>query len=104
MKLPVRDNDKSIGTMDIPVRVPTVIVAVAYDEVPKKRPKLTNRAIGQRDDFRCQVSGEYCPDVSVDHVVPKSRGGAKKSWRNMAWMRKDLNGKKGNRTLKEMGW
>jgi 5-methylcytosine-specific restriction endonuclease McrA len=39
----------------------------------------------------------------VDHLLPKSRGGPN-AWVNLAWMRRDLNQKKGNRTLKEMGW
>ena len=104
LKLPIRDQDKFLGSIHGHVRVPTVIVKASYADVPKKRPKLTNRTIGQRDGFRCQVTGEFCPDGSVDHLIPKSRGGAKKSWRNLAWMRKDLNNKKGDRTLSEMGW
>lgn len=105
MKLPVRANDKSIGTVHGPVRVPTVIIAVRYDKVHKKRPKLNNRGIKERDGARCQVTGDYCPNNgSVDHVHAKSRGGEKKSWRNQVWMRKDLNHKKGSRTLEEMGW
>lgn len=104
MTLLVRDGDKSIGTLHGRVRVPTVIVAVSYAKVPKKRPKLTNRAIAERDGFRCQVTGEYCPtNGSVDHLVPKSRGGAKKSWKNMAWMKAKVNQKKGDRTLEEAG-
>lgn len=104
---PPRENhpgDKFLGSTHGPVRVPTVIVKASYADVPKKRPKLDNRGIKQRDNCRCQVTGDYCPDGSVDHLVPISRGGAKRSWRNMAWMRRDLNGKKGARTLAEMGW
>lgn len=110
LALPIRPSrgehpaDKSLGSMHGPVRVPTVIVKASYTDVPKKRPKLDNRGIKQRDGCRCQVTGDFCPDGSVDHLVPKSRGGAKKSWRNMAWMRRDLNNKKGSRTLEEMGW
>ncbi len=105
LALPIRPGDKSLGTVRGLVRVPTVIAAVNYDKVPKKRPKLDNRGIKQRDNCRCQVTGEFCPDNgSVDHLIPKSRNGAKKSWRNMVWMRRDLNSKKGSRTLGEMGW
>jgi 5-methylcytosine-specific restriction endonuclease McrA len=79
-------------------------VAVTYAKVPKRRPKLTNKAIAERDGYTCQVTGEYCPKSgSVDHLVPKSRGGAKKSWKNMAWMRADLNHKKNDQTLEEAG-
>jgi len=110
LALPIRPvkaghpGDKFLGTVRGQVRVPTVIAAVNYANVPMKRPKLDNRGIKQRDNCRCQVTGEFCPDGSVDHLIPKSRGGAKKSWRNMVWMRRDLNSKKGSRTLREMGW
>lgn len=99
-----RPGDKWLGTVHGQVRVPTVIVKSSFADIPKKKPKLDNRGIRQRDGCRCQVTGEYCPDGSVDHLVPISRGGASKSWTNMAWMRKDLNNLKGSRTLKEMGW
>ena len=104
LALSIRPGDKFLGTVRSLVRVPTIIVAVNYDKVPKKRPKLDNRGIKQRDNCQCQVTGEFCLDGSVDHLIPKSRGGAKKSWRNMVWMRRDLNSKKGSRTLREMGW
>jgi 5-methylcytosine-specific restriction endonuclease McrA len=105
LALPIRPQDKFLGTMRGHVRVPTVVVKSSYAKVPMKRPKLNNRGIKDRDHGRCQVTGEYCPDNgSVDHLDPKSRGGARKSWRNLAWMRKDLNSRKGSRTLAEMGW
>lgn len=105
LALPIRPQDKALATVRGPVRVPTVIVAINYTKVPKKRPRLDNRGIRERDHGRCQVTGEYCPENgSVDHLTPKSRQGPKKSWKNLAWMRKDLNHLKGNRTLAEMGW
>lgn len=105
MKLPIRPTDKAIGTIHGPVRVPTVIACVTYAKMPPKYPKLSNQGIKERDGARCQVTGELCPENgSVDHIHPKSRGGHKKSWRNQVWMRRDLNQKKGNRTLDEMGW
>ena len=105
LALPIRPNDKSVGTIHGRVRVPTVIACVTYAKMPPKYPKLSNQGIKERDGARCQVTGELCPNNgSVDHLHPKGRGGAKRSWRNQAWMRKDLNHLKGNRTLEEMGW
>ena len=105
MVLPIRPTDRSIGTVHGLIRVPTVIACVRYAQMPKKYPKLNNQGIKRRDGARCQVTGEYCPNNgSVDHVHPKGKGGAKKSWRNQVWMRKDLNHLKGNRTLEEMDW
>jgi len=100
LTLRVRPEDKTIGTTHGPIRVPVVICAVRYDKMPKRRPT----SIAERDSYVCQVSGDFAPDGSVDHVIPISRGGSRRDWRNQAWMRKDLNNRKGNRTLREMGW
>ena len=75
--LPIRPQDNAVKTMRGPIRVPTVIVAVNYAKVPKKRPKLCARAIRERDGNRCQYTGRVLrPDKgSLDHVLPRSRGG-----------------------------
>ena len=75
--LPIRDQDGAVHTVRGAIRVPTVIVAVNYAKVPKKRPKLCARAIRERDRNRCQYTGRVLrPDEgSLDHVVPRSRGG-----------------------------
>jgi 5-methylcytosine-specific restriction endonuclease McrA len=81
-----------------------VIVAVNYAKVPKKRPKLCARAIRERDGNRCQYTGRALrPDEgSLDHVVPRSRGG-KNAWENLVWAGKDVNARKGNRLPQEAG-
>jgi len=103
IKLPIRDGDEVIHTARSQVRVPTVVLCVKYEGRTKKRPKLDNRAIRSRDRCICQVTGEFAPDGNVDHDIPRSRGG-KDTWQNLRWMRKDLNAKKANKTLAEMGW
>jgi 5-methylcytosine-specific restriction endonuclease McrA len=93
-----------VQTVRGPIRVPTVIVAVNYAKVPKKRPKLCARSIRERDGNRCQYSGRVLsPDEgSLDHVVPRSRGG-KNSWDNLVWSSKEVNARKGNRLPHEAG-
>ena len=54
--LPIRPQDNAVQTVRGPIRVPTVIVAVNYAKVPKKRPKLCARAIQERDGNRCQYT------------------------------------------------
>ncbi len=104
IRLPIRESDLSIGTMRGPVRIPRVVLSVQYAGRPVVKPRCDHGGIRQRDRAVCQVTGEYAPDGNVDHLVPVSRGGARRSWRNMAWMKRDLNARKGNRTLVEMGW
>ncbi len=49
INLPIREQDEAVQTVRGQIRVPTVIVAVNYAKVPKKRPKLCARAIRERD-------------------------------------------------------
>ena len=102
--LPVRDGDHAVRTLRGPIRVPTVIVAVNYARVPRKRPKLCARAIRERDGNRCQYTGLLLhPDEgSLDHVVPRSRGGAD-TWENIVWSAKEVNQRKANRLPHEAG-
>ena len=102
--LPVRDGDNLVRTARGPIRVPTVIVAVNFSRVPKKRPKLCAKTIRERDGNRCQYTGKLLrPDEgSLDHVLPRSRGG-KDEWGNLVWSDKTVNAKKGNRLPHEVG-
>src|SRR5437870_11313179 len=73
--LPVRPQDNAVQTVRGPIRVPTVIVAVNFAKVPRKRPKLCAKTIRERDDNRCQYTGKVLKpeEGSLDHVVPRSR-------------------------------
>ena len=102
--LPVRPQDNAVRTARGAIRVPTVIVAVNFARVPKKRPKLNARNIRERDGNRCQYTGRLLhPDEgSLDHVVPRSRGGAD-TWENLVWSAKEVNQRKADRLPHEAG-
>src|SRR5213082_1722496 len=102
--LPVRSQDNAVQTARGPIRVPTVIVAVNFARVPKKRPKLCAKTIRERDGNRCQYTGTLLKpeEGSIDHVVPRSRGG-RDAWENCVWASKAINSKKGNRLPHEAG-
>jgi 5-methylcytosine-specific restriction endonuclease McrA len=102
--LPIREGDNAVHTARRAIRVPTVIVAVNFAKVPKKRPKLSARNIRERDGNRCQYTGRLLhPDEgSLDHVVPRSRGGAD-TWENLVWSAKDVNQRKADRLPHEAG-
>ena len=102
--LPIRPQDNAVRTARGAIRVPTVIVAVNYARVPKKRPKLNAKNIRERDGNRCQYTGRLLKphEGSMDHVVPRSRGG-KDAWENLVWSSKDVNARKGNRLPHEAG-
>jgi 5-methylcytosine-specific restriction endonuclease McrA len=102
--LPVREQDRSVQTVRGKVRIPTVIIAVNYSKVPKKRPKLSARSIRERDGNRCQYTGRLLHPVegSLDHVVPRSRGG-RDTWENLVWAAKEVNHRKADRLPHEAG-
>ena len=86
------------------IRVPTVIVALNFAKVPKKRPKLCAKTIRERDGNLCQYTGKFLrqDEGSLDHVLPRSRGG-KDQWENLVWADKAVNACKGNRLPHEAG-
>jgi 5-methylcytosine-specific restriction endonuclease McrA len=104
LKLPVRDEDRSIHTPRGAVRVPTVIVAANYAKVPVSRPRLGARGIWERDGGVCQYTGrKLAPhEGNIDHVIPRSRGGVT-SWENCVLSHRDVNSKKGARMPNEVG-
>ena len=82
--------------------LPSVILLSRYVRVPTSRKiPLTRRGVLRRDGWKCA----YCFKAAntVDHVHPKSRGGAD-SWENLVASCLPCNNTKGNRTLAELGW
>src|SRR2546425_7338763 len=102
--LPIRDSDHAMHTVRGAIRVPTVIVAVNFAKVPKKRPKLCAKTIRERDRNRCQYTSRVLrPDEGrLDHVEPRSRGG-KAAWENLVWSAKEANQRKAARLTHEAG-
>jgi 5-methylcytosine-specific restriction endonuclease McrA len=102
--LPIRPQDTAVHTVRGAIRVPTVIVAVNYAKVPKKRLKLCAKTIRERDGNRCQYTGKLlkADEGSLDHVLPRSRGG-KDTWENLVWSSKEINTRKADRLPHEAG-
>ncbi len=104
LTLPVRPGDRALGTVRGPVRAPTVIVCARYDKVPLRRPPFSARAVRLRDGNRCQYTGRLlgAGEGSLDHVLPRSRGGAN-TFENVVWSDRRVNNRKANRTPEEAG-
>ncbi len=82
------------------IPLPTVIRLRHYIKVPYKEIPLTRKNILHRDSHSCQYCGYTGEDLTLDHVVPRSRGGGE-FWENMVTACVRCNIKKGNRTPKE---
>ncbi len=80
--------------------LPTVIRLRYFIKIPYKELALNKKNLIQRDNHSCQYCGYKGSQLSIDHVIPKSRGG-KDIWENVATACIECNIKKGNRTPAE---
>ena len=105
-KLPIRDWEFEINTPKMKIRAPICTVALLYEKMPEKLFRKTPNADGikMRDRNRCQYTGVELNrnNFSIDHIIPKSRGG-KDHWTNMVACDKSINFKKGNKMNSELG-
>ncbi len=79
---------------------PSVIRMVYLIHRPRPRVKLTRREVFIRDGWTCQYCGRQAGDLTIDHVVPKSKGG-EHSWENLVSACKPCNHRKGGKSLGE---
>src|ERR687892_1599267 len=80
---------------------PHVIRLVQYVRVPRAvKRKISRRALFARDGWRCQYCGTSTGKLTLDHVVPRSRGGDS-VWENVVTSCGPCNLRKGNRLLEE---
>ena len=77
--------------------LPSIVRLVRYIHIPRKRVELTRKNILKRDKFRCQYCGRTQNALTIDHIIPKTKGGAD-SWGNLVCACVKCNNKKGNRT------
>lgn len=81
---------------------PVVILLTRYVRVPGGRTvPVTRRGVLRRDGHRCAYCGRSA--ATIDHVLPRSRGGAD-SWENLVACCLRCNNVKGDRTPQEMAW
>ena len=94
---PIEHNGRMLRK-DMPL--PTVVRLLNYVQVPYKEIPLTRRNVLHRDGHTCQYCGYSGDELTLDHVVPRSRGGTDK-WDNITTACVRCNVKKGNRTPRE---
>jgi len=107
IKLPIYSWHEVIHTPKMTIRVPTIIIAHNCKEMPKKkfRKVPSKDGVWIRDSGIDQYTGEKIKkeEASIDHVIPRSRGGDN-SWENVALTKKDRNHFKKNRLNHEIGY
>jgi 5-methylcytosine-specific restriction endonuclease McrA len=82
---------------------PHVIRLLTYVRVPRAiQRKISRRALFARDGWRCAYCGASSSRLTLDHVVPRSKGG-ESSWENVVTACAPCNLRKGDRTLEQAG-
>lgn len=100
----IEHGDRVLRSPSTSLRVPSVIRLRRYVRIPyRAQVPVTNRNVLARDGFRC-VYCRRARATTVDHVVPRSRGGAHKDWTNLRAACRTCNHRKGDRLLSELGW
>lgn len=91
-----------VRTIDGSYERPAVILLTRYVRVPGGRSApVTRRGVLRRDGHRCAYCGKTAS--TIDHVLPRSRGG-KDTWENLVACCLRCNNVKGDRTPQEMTW
>lgn len=81
---------------------PSVIRLERYVRIPYRRTApLTRNGVLRRDNYSCIYCGHE--GRTIDHILPRSRGGDS-SWLNLAACCRKCNNKKGDRLVHELGW
>jgi 5-methylcytosine-specific restriction endonuclease McrA len=91
--------EKKVTSVKRSFEYPSIVRLVFFVRVPFKKIILSRKNILRRDSHRCQYCGTTT-NLTVDHVMPKSRGG-EDSWENLTTACIKCNNKKGNRTPEE---
>ena len=95
-------HDDWIRSVNFEIQVPRVIRLLSYDRLPRQTVRFNRRNLFARDSNRCQYCGKKFPtsELSIDHVVPRSRGGDT-TWENVVCSCVRCNVRKGGRTPDE---
>lgn len=89
--------DGALQSASFSFPVPSVIRLVYLIRRPRPQVRLTRREVFQRDHFTCQYCGKQGRDLTLDHVMPRHRGG-KHTWDNLVTACKACNHRKAGRT------
>jgi 5-methylcytosine-specific restriction endonuclease McrA len=94
----LEEGDWALHAENLTLVRPVVIRLLAYVRIPRDahRRKITRRAVFARDRWTCQYCGHERGNLTVDHVVPRSKGG-QSTWDNIVTCCAPCNRRKGDR-------
>ncbi len=98
----VEKNCEFIHSVNQKFPLPSIVRLKRYIHLPRKRIILSRKNIIKRDSHQCQYCGRRNVPLTIDHVIPKVRGG-QDTWENLVCACVQCNNRKGNRTPEEAG-
>ena len=103
LAMPEEENGNYLHAARLAMRVPSVIRLLEYRRIPHQTRALSRKNILLRDRNTCQYCGVVLSsgELTLDHVVPRSRGGSS-TWENLVACCHPCNRKKGNHLLVEI--
>ena len=91
---------KALRSVSMSLPFPSIVRLSVYIRIPYKKIILSRKNILRRDGHRCQYCGRNDVPLTVDHIVPKARGG-EDAWENLVCACIECNNKKGDRIPQE---
>ena len=88
------------ANFDFPI--PSVIRLAYMIKRPRPKRKLTRLEVFNRDHYTCQYCGKEARQLTLDHVIPRYRGG-EHNWENVVSACVPCNRRKAGRTPQEAG-
>ena len=95
---------RAIGLVNGRIQAPRVVLLRRYDRLPRRSVRFSRFNIYLRDRHSCQYCGRQLSgqELNLDHVIPRSRGGAS-TWDNVVCSCHRCNRVKGGRTPEGAG-
>jgi 5-methylcytosine-specific restriction endonuclease McrA len=98
----VETDSKVYRSEHLQLEMPIVVRLNHHVRRPTPVLRVCRRGIFARDNHTCQYCGRRNVPLTLDHVIPRERGGGT-DWKNLVCCCTKCNNKKGNRTPKEVG-
>ena len=92
---------EQVHSVNLSIYVPSVLRLKEYVRFNKKRIPLSRKNILQRDNYICQYCKAKDKLMTIDHIIPKHKGGVD-SWENLVAACIPCNTTKGNKLLKDI--
>ena len=98
------ESSNAVHSARAAVRLPSVIRLLEYKRIPRQTRALSRKNILMRDRYTCQYCHRTLPsgELTLDHVIPRSRAG-ESAWENLVACCHGCNNRKGCRTPEEAG-